>query len=124
MMPWQHSRRPEEQEQQNNEALIRTETEGVPNAYISSGNRTTDPEYPGDDASGTVMTKYKRTVGEYTKHLLDAFEDCARLGLIGEELWKDAKDSWNVYGIQHMRSCNLTIAIDIDRRRCTHHNEL
>ncbi len=41
-------------------------------------------------------------MGEYTKELLDAFEDCARLGLIGEELWKQTRESWSVYGIQYM----------------------
>ncbi len=58
--------------------------------YNPATLETTDPEYPGDHALHTGIRKYKKTLGEYRKEMIDALIE---FNIQGEELWIDAANS-------------------------------
>ncbi len=71
-------------------------------SFEPARHATNDPDLPGSECTRAAMAKYKTSLGEYTKHVLDTLVECADYGMTGKELWIEAMNSYGAHGIRHM----------------------
>lgn len=73
-----------------------------------------DPVYPGDQASATTITSYKRKVEEYSREMRQTMREC---NLNGRDLWIQFTCAFRVPSIQHMAASSQLAWIVFLRNR-------